>query len=200
MKQPAYETKFDMGLPRSCRKFFFITDDSSNQTIVMHQPGMIVEMTEFFPSAENVIKIWESCTSLIGEAAREMEGIASGKPISRAIVECNVLKVMKKTWDAMSDYSFIPPMKSQKRGSSLFNDQLLENPYVPDDLLNSYYFPYDQTQEGNFKSLGVVLEPENCFTDASFQRSGVDLLLKFLKLMILKNRLHFTWIDGGTFT
>lgn len=97
----------------------------------------------------------------------------------------------------MASTAFLPPVRQTKMIGSLHNDSLLSNPYIVDALLNMYYVPYDQTNEGTFKSLGVAIDAMNCFTDPGNKAKGRDVLLKLLKLLLMKERLYFTWAEGG---
>lgn len=78
----------------------------------------------------------------------------------------------------------------------LHNDQNMENPYIIDYILNCKYSPFEKLEEKNFQSLGIVQETLNIFTDETYKESGRSILFNLFKVLILKNRLHFSWIDS----
>ena len=177
------------GLPK-------IVEDPNQQTIVLNQPGILVEMTDLFDGLEHVLKVSKQVKTVTNDMFKDIRSLVGNQSVSRATLECAILKAFKKYWDAMANNSFLPPYRLLKSPGSLYNDALLENPYLIDAILSLHYVPFDQTEEGNFKSLGVVLEPQTFFTDESYKFKALDLLLKSTRMLLLKNRLHLTWIEG----
>lgn len=102
-----------------------------------------------------------------------------------------------KYWDQMCRCAFQPIVRLKKFPDSLYNETILENPYVIDYVLNTYYTPFGQTQENNFQSLSVVMERMTCFSDESYTVIGKEILYKLLKVLLLKQRIYLTWVEGG---
>jgi hypothetical protein len=59
------------------------------------------------------------------------------------------------------------------------------------------YIPFDQNDEGNHKSLEILLEHPNFYNDPSFQEDGIELLYKMLKSMLLCHRITKEWLETG---
>lgn len=83
----SFSSELEIGLPRATFKVPF-------QSIIMHHPGMLVEMTEIIPALENVTSIWHSFVSISNEVSKEIESLA-GSDYSRIIVETTVIKTLK---------------------------------------------------------------------------------------------------------
>ncbi len=94
----------------------------------------------------------------------------------------------------LADHQFRPAIS--KRGTFLEPDIYLSNPYLPDAILKELYVPFDQTNDGNFKSLEVRLEHRNYFNDPSFTDDGLEILFRFLKLLVLDSKITSTWIES----
>jgi hypothetical protein len=83
-----------------------------------------------------------------------------------------------------------------KKGTILESDIHFGNPYLPDAILKELYVPFDQTADGNFKSLEISLDSRNYFNDPSFKDDGLEILYRLLKVLILDFRLTNSWIEG----
>jgi hypothetical protein len=98
----------------------------------------------------------------------------------------------------MRDCAFATSVRQRKNQDlvQLHNDENLENPYILDYLLNTYYNPFENAQEKKQFS-GVAKEKLNCYTDESYIVQGRDILYRFFKALLLKQRIFFNWINGG---
>jgi hypothetical protein len=188
--QEQFSSKLDIGLPQS-------RIVSASQTIVMHHPGLIVNMIEVIPALSNIVKLFEELNYLSDKIFYDIESLPAEISINLEAVECVAAKCLKQCWAgwvAQIDSAF----NTSEGDKTLQNDRIMENPYLPDYVLSEYYVPYDQTEEGNFKSLGVSLEPMQYFNDPSFTKVGIGILNQLLKYWVLENRLYFAWIETGT--
>lgn len=73
----------------------------------------------------------------------------------------------------------------------------MNNPYLPDAILNEVYVSFDHNEERNQRSLEVQLEPVNYFTDASFQSDGIEILYRLLKVLTLSHKITNDWMETG---
>ncbi|KAJ3307179.1 hypothetical protein HDV03_002690 [Kappamyces sp. JEL0829] len=186
-KPPLYNSTLRFGLPEK-------TFCDEIPTIIMHHPAIVVGMTEMVPELENVTEIWGVLKTTLKEAEILLAGI-SKLSFNSTAAECSILKLLNRYWDALADTQFRPPLN--KRGTILESDvYLTQNPYVPDSVLKEVYVPFDQTAEGNFKSLEINLEPRNVFNDPSFTVEGNEILYRLLKAIVLDYRINNSWHDG----
>nr|KAJ3423215.1 Aminoacyl tRNA synthase complex-interacting multifunctional protein 1 [Polyrhizophydium stewartii] len=111
---------------------------------------------------------------------------------SQLVVKC----IRHEFWDMMADNKFQLSQRTRRQIGGLDSNLWLQNPYLPDALLSEYYVPYDQTDEGTYKSLGVQLSAQSFFNDASFQANGREILFRGLKVVVLRSRLLRTWIES----
>lgn len=84
-----FSSSFEIGLPR-------VSNIQLSQTVIMHHPGMLVDMTEIVPACENVINIWHNIKKITQEVAKGIENSSGpGSTFSQLSVECIVLKTMR---------------------------------------------------------------------------------------------------------
>ncbi|KAJ3313302.1 hypothetical protein HDV04_002286 [Boothiomyces sp. JEL0838] len=188
--QPKYFSSLKIGLP-------VIDDLEDIPTVVMHHAGTMFGMTEIIPEIENITDIWKHFIISCDEADNLMGKINGGKKFKRTIAECCVLKLMLKYWTMMQDNQFRTPL--MKRGTVLEPEDLFLNPYLPDAILKELYDPFDQTEEGNLKSLEIHLEPGTFFNDASFQADGIEILYRLLKVITLTTKINNNWMESENF-
>lgn len=93
----------------------------------------------------------------------------------------------------MGENQFRSPLN--KKGTLLEATSYFLNPYLPDAILKDIYVPFDQTSEGNFKSLEINLEERNVFNDPSFLSDGLEILYRFLQVISLENRISNNWME-----
>lgn len=79
-------SQFEIGLPH-------ISASNNKQTIIMHHPGTIVEMTEIVPEVENITAIYSMIGSLTSKVKSDISALA-GANYSKLTVDCIVLKTM----------------------------------------------------------------------------------------------------------
>ncbi|KAL2919593.1 hypothetical protein HK105_200505 [Polyrhizophydium stewartii] len=183
-----YDSILKIGLPFVC--------DTDNQPIIMHHPETTFQMTEVIPALENLVQLWGTIQSLQRELEDVVESLSASRRAARSIVDCAVLKALNEFWDMMADNKFQLSQRTRRQIGGLDSNLWLQNPYLPDALLSEYYVPYDQTDEGTYKSLGVQLSAQSFFNDASFQANGREILFRGLKVVVLRSRLLRTWIES----
>ncbi|KAJ3269943.1 hypothetical protein HDV01_000789 [Terramyces sp. JEL0728] len=184
---PTFFSSLKMGLPE-------IDDLEEIPTVVMHHAGTMFGMTEIIPGIENITDIWKYLTISCDEADNLMNKINAGKRFRRSLAECCILKLMHNYWAMMQDNQFKSPL--MKRGTVLEPEDLFSNPYLPDAILKELYVPFDQSDEGNYKSLEIHLEPNSFYNDPSFQTDGLEILYRLLKVITLGNKINSAWIDS----
>ncbi|KAJ3322787.1 hypothetical protein HDV06_002648 [Boothiomyces sp. JEL0866] len=188
--RPKYFSSLKIGLPE-------IDDLEEIPTVVMHHAGTMFGMTEIIPEIENITDIWKYFTISCDEADNLMGKINNGKRFKRSIAECCILKLMSKYWTMMQDNQFKTPL--MKRGTLLEPEDLFANPYLPDAILKELYVPFDQSDEGTFKSLEIHLEPSTFYNDPSFQTDGIEILYRLLKALTLTMKINSNWLESENF-
>ncbi|KAH6596262.1 hypothetical protein BASA50_005306 [Batrachochytrium salamandrivorans] len=187
-----FGTKFssilNLGLPMS--------PDMTSETIVMHHPEISVQLTEVTPALGLITHIWNLIQSLSNDMCTTVDKLSPGKSSSKSIADCVVLKTLNDYWDTMADMRFQLPARIRRMIGGFDSNVWLQNPYLPDALLNEFYVPYDQTDEGTYKSLGIQLCALSFYTDASFQPDGREILYRMYKVLILRSRLWRVWIES----
>jgi hypothetical protein len=162
-------------------------------SIVMHTPGITFGMTEVIPELYHVVKIWNLLQVANEDAYYYVSKTLPKASFQRHISEIIVLKIFIKNWEALADTQFKLPLN--KRGTILEPDIYFQNPYIPDALLKELYVPFDQTDDGNHKSLEVLFEPINFYNDPSFQVDGIEILYRLLRVIMLSQRITVDWLD-----
>ncbi|KAJ3000741.1 hypothetical protein HDV02_003543 [Globomyces sp. JEL0801] len=142
---------------------------------------------------ENIIELSSCITKSCEEAVNFIGKTAPQLRYSHTTAECVILKLLNKHWDIYADHQFKSPVS--KKGLILESDSFFTNPYLPDAILKELYLPFDQTDEGNFKSLEIHLEATNAFNDPSFTQDGVEILYRLLKALTLDIQIDAAWMD-----
>ncbi|XJO74599.1 hypothetical protein BDV3_005400 [Batrachochytrium dendrobatidis] len=174
-----------------------VAPDDDSQTVVMHHPEITIRLTEFFQAFDIIISMWNIVQTLSTDMCNIIEKLSPpGTRQSKGIIDCVILKTLNNYWEAMSSLKFQPPSRNSRVTSGLDSNGLIYNPYLPDMLLSEHYVPYDQSNEGTYKSLGVQLSASTCFTDASFQSNGREIMYRLYKVLILRSRLWKVWIES----
>jgi hypothetical protein len=139
--------------------------------MTLHHPGVSMYTTEVVPYMAKIAELRQEATN----SSNELFGLL-------------------QTWNNLSDYGFIPPLKGRKLVGGLSSDMLLENPLLPDLLLSERYNPYELNSD---KSLTGLICPITMLNDPPFQPLAKDLLCKLLKAVILRNNLLHCWLQTG---
>ena len=192
IRRPNSALKF--GLPR-----YRISGNDSVQTVTMHHPEISVQLSEVVPGVSKIVRILK-INRLICSELIEMVGsmLMEDEKLNKNILDCVVYKWMLKHWQSLSLYNFKPPDRVQNLIGNIDSDPVLYNPFLPDMILDTFYVPYDQAEEGTYKSLGVQLYKPTCFDDPSFQLLGCEIIQRALKVLILRQRLVNVWFECET--
>ncbi|KAJ3107131.1 hypothetical protein HDU97_004824 [Phlyctochytrium planicorne] len=189
------DTPLPFGLPWSGGK----KETMSDQQIVMHYESVQLSISEFVPWLAHIPKLWKEAQKQSEEMNRVLEVLLStftgGDKPSRTTIDCIVWKQMLTVWRGFSEFSFNPPLRGRRLIGGLDSDVWVENPLLPDLLLSEKYVPYELPTEGNSKALGNSVAPFTMFTDPAFKPRARHFLARLAKLLLLRNRLFFTWIE-----
>ncbi|KAI9005402.1 hypothetical protein BC832DRAFT_487234 [Gaertneriomyces semiglobifer] len=177
-------------------------EDIERETITMHHAGCIVNMTEFIPTADAIIEVYDTAKAVCSEMSRVVSGLllhahmASAKDmpkhrLSRPAVECTVWKGLYATWQTLSTACFqIRQPRTRRLIGQLNADIWMENPLLPDLLLTDVYVP-----EMTDRALNVHFAAMTPFTDANFNTTGCDIGHRLLKVLVTRDRLMGIWLE-----
>ncbi|KAJ3131653.1 hypothetical protein HK100_006142 [Physocladia obscura] len=180
----------------------WLIDTSTSGNITMHHPAISIKIVEVVPFLSSIIDIIFEAQHYTRELFSLLQVILNkeqqvGTPIWPA-VECVVWRGLSKIWRELSDHGFKLPAKGKRIVNNLDSWDWLENPLLPDLILAEKYSPFDLSQSseaGNF--IPNMIAPYNMFTDPHFQPIGRSMLHRALKLIILRNKLYYLWIETG---
>ena len=136
----------------------------------------------------NITRIWDTLQTLKEELYLFISKVSTHRA---SLAECTILKFMNIYFEKMMDTKFTSILP--KNTTFLQPDVHFLNPYLPDAILKNVYIPFDQTDDNNYKSLGVKLEPMHYFNDPSFENDGIESLYRLLKVLILDQKITKTW-------
>ncbi|KNC95831.1 uncharacterized protein SPPG_09577 [Spizellomyces punctatus DAOM BR117] len=184
-----------------------LLDENEKQTVTMHHAGVIVNMTEMIPTMDIIIDVYDAAKTACNEMGRVIEGLlVQGKTMgldksngritqsfNRQVVECTVWKSLYHTWQCLSDHSFkIPQLRGKRLIGQLDAETWLENPLLPDILLTDHYTPYETNERD--KGLSIYAAALTPFTDTGFKNKGLEICQRFVKLLVMRERLYFAWL------
>ena len=168
--------------------------------MTLHHPGVSIHTTEVFPCMTKIAEISQEARKASAEIfglLKTLKSTNSSKSPSRSAVNVAVWKALEKNWKNMSEYGFVPPLKSRKLVGGLSSDALLENPLLPDLLLAERYNPYELNSD---KSITGRICKITMMNDPPFQPLAKDIMCRLLKSFILRNSLLHSWIQTGTYS
>ena len=168
----------------------------------MHHPAISISMNEIVPTVFLISRIFKESLKQIRNFNNTLDTLTSEistGSILRSASECVVWKNIASVWKNLSEHNFSPQGRGRRLVGGLDSDTWLENPLLPDLILSEKYVPYEQPTEGNSRSLGNNIAPFTMYTDPPFKPKARDILSKLLKMIILRNRLYFSWIETGIF-
>ncbi|ORY43775.1 hypothetical protein BCR33DRAFT_247997 [Rhizoclosmatium globosum] len=178
----------------------WLIKSTTSQKATMHSPGISLHLNEIIPALSTVISIQKEAQAYCNQFYSLLQIILAKDGIvgipNRAASKCVVWKGLNKLWREFCDQDFILPLKGRRLVGGLDNDDWLENPLLPDLILNEKYSPFDlQHASASSAYIPNMLSPYNMFTHPHFQPIGRDILVRSLKVLILRNRLYFSWIE-----
>ncbi|KAJ3140712.1 hypothetical protein HDU90_008015 [Geranomyces variabilis] len=193
-----FESPIPAGLPPR--------EDSEKQTITMHNASVILNMTEIVPALDSIADIYEIAKTVSCDLERTVEdlhrqGVALGLPevksgsqkVNRQAVECAVWKTMHANWNNLSDSRFSVPLPRGRRLIGRLDTEIwMENPLVLDMLLMDHYTSYGKRDTG--QGLRIHVAAMTPFSDPDFRSRGLELCQRFGKLLVLKERLYYSWL------
>jgi hypothetical protein len=167
----------------------------------MHHPGVIVGVTEIIPNLCQITRFCECIEKMKSEASLFISRVNPQKKFNNALAEAIIMsllivniKLSQEKWEKYvhDEFPVLP-----KKSTFLQPGVHFSNPYLPDTVLKELYIPFDQTNEGNYKSLGVNLEMSHYFNDPSFSNDGMEILYRLLRVILLDSRISKAWWQSG---
>ncbi|KAJ3155281.1 hypothetical protein HDU86_004371 [Geranomyces michiganensis] len=193
----SFESPLSAGLPPR--------EDSEKQTVTMHNASVILNMTEIVPALGSIVDVYDIVKTVSGDLEQAVEelirqGVALGLPDvkagqkpNRQAVECAVWKTMHANWQNLSDSRFSVPLPRGRRLIGRLDTEVwMENPLVLDVLLTDHYASYGKRDSG--QGLRIHVAAMTPYSDPDFRGRGLELCQRFGKLLVLKERLYYSWL------
>ncbi|KAI8608274.1 hypothetical protein BC830DRAFT_19898 [Chytriomyces sp. MP71] len=169
--------------------------------VTMHHCAMSLKITEVVPAMALISKVQKQAKTLCQEFYSLLQVILAKNGVvatpSRSAAECVVWKGLNRVWKDLANHDFMLPLKGRRLIGGLENDNWLENPLLPEMILAEKYNPFDLQAEGGEKYIPNMIAPYTIFTDPHFQPHARDILCRVLKVIVMRNRLYFAWIETG---
>jgi hypothetical protein len=165
----------------------------------MHHPGTLTKINEVIPGLSSIVKVFKQSQIVSNELYNSITALrlveSNPKQPSRNIVECIIWKQFHTNWRQLSEYDFNPPLRARRAVGGLDSDVWLENPLLPDIILEDKYSPYLMKEKRESLTMDLNISSFNVFNDPAFKGIGRDSLKRLMKTFLYRNKLLYSWIE-----